>query len=133
MAESMENSRILVDTNILIDHFRKKRKSATLLYRLNGQYHLTISAITEFEFLSGFSKTQDAIGREIVREMDVLSFNTECVRQAVTIYRALKTRNALVPPMDIFIAATAIVHQLPLATLNAKHFERIKELALLSV
>lgn len=133
MVESMENSRILVDTNILIDHFRKKRKNSTLLYRLNEQYRLAISAITEFEFLSGFSKAQDAMGREIVREMDVLSFNTECVRQAVTIYRALKTRNALVPPMDIFIAATAIVHQLPLATLNAKHFERIKELALLSV
>lgn len=127
----MENSRILVDTNILIDHFRKKRKNTTILYRLNEQYHLAISTITEFEFLSGFSKAQEALGREIVREMDILSFNTDCARQAVIIYRALKTQNALVPPMDIFIAATAIVHQLPLATLNAKHFERIKDLILI--
>jgi tRNA(fMet)-specific endonuclease VapC len=131
MVKSMENSRILVDTNILIDHFRKKRKNTTLLYRLNEQYRLAISTITEFEFLSGFSKAQEALGRAIVREMDVLSFNTDCARQAVIIYRTLKIQNALVPPMDIFIAATAIVHKFPLATFNPKHFKRIKDLVLL--
>ncbi len=32
---------------------------------------------------------------------------------------------------DIFIGATAIVHNLPLKTTNTKHFERIKELEII--
>jgi len=129
----VENSRILVDTNILIDYFRKKRKKTTRLYFLNEQYRLTISTITEFEFLSGFSKLRVDLGNSIIKGFEILPFNSDCSRKAIEIYQELKARNLLIPPMDIFIAATAIVHQLPLATLNTKHFTRISPLELLPV
>jgi predicted nucleic acid-binding protein len=45
--------------------------------------------------------------------------------------RALRSSNELLPPPDLFIAATAMVHKLPLATLNIKHFERVSGLVLL--
>jgi predicted nucleic acid-binding protein len=32
---------------------------------------------------------------------------------------------------DVFIASTALVHQLPLLTLNIKHFERVPALSLI--
>lgn len=129
----MEDSRVLIDTNILIDYFRKTQKRKSLLYRLSEKYQVLISTVTEFEFLSGFSTAQLNLGVEIIEAYEILPFDSYCAREAANIYRNLKTLNRLITAEDIFIAATAIVHQLPLATLNAKHFERIKELALLSV
>jgi predicted nucleic acid-binding protein len=50
--------------------------------------------------------------------------------KAIQIYQRLKSAGNLIDLPDLFIAATAIAHELPLATLNTKHFERITELIL---
>lgn len=50
--------------------------------------------------------------------------------KAIQIYQRLKSTGNLIDLPDLFIAATAIAHELPLATLNTKHFERITELIL---
>ncbi len=58
----------------------------------------------------------------------VLSFNQEVAEKAAIIYQELRKTNELIEFRDIFIAATAIVHHLPVITKNSKHFTRIKEL-----
>lgn len=47
---------------------------------------------------------------------------------AVNINMNLKRKRKLIDIADLFIAATAIAYDLPLATLNRKHFERIEHL-----
>ena len=51
----MESGRILIDTSIIIDYYRKKNIENTMFYKLAGKYDFCISIITEFEFLIGFS------------------------------------------------------------------------------
>lgn len=51
----MEDRRILIDTSILIDYFRKEDKKKTLFFRHSLKYSLAISTITEFEFMSGLN------------------------------------------------------------------------------
>jgi len=46
-------------------------------------------------------------------------------RCSVTINSALKKKRKQIDIADLFIAATAVAHNLPLATLNEKHFNRI--------
>ena len=49
---------------------------------------------------------------------------------AAETFRELKRRNTLIEFRDILIASAAISERIPLATLNTKHFERIKALNL---
>jgi predicted nucleic acid-binding protein len=49
---------------------------------------------------------------------------------AVEIYHHLKSHNTLIALPDLFIAATAITHNLQLLTLNQEHFQRVTNLML---
>ncbi|GAA4461482.1 hypothetical protein GCM10023189_37000 [Nibrella saemangeumensis] len=49
---------------------------------------------------------------------------------AVHINGLLKKKRKQIDLADLFIAATAVAHNLPIATLNKKHFERIDILQL---
>jgi len=61
----------------------------------------------------------------------ILPFNAEVSIKAANIDAALKKKRKQIAIPDLFIAATAIFHNVPLATLNKKHFERIDELEVL--
>ena len=54
----MEDRRILIDTSVVIDHFRKKNKHKSLLYELAKENILFLSAISKFEFLVGAKPKQ---------------------------------------------------------------------------
>lgn len=55
----------------------------------------------------------------------VLSFDEVVSQVAVDINSALKRERKQIGMADLFIAATAISKDLPLSTLNKKHFDRI--------
>jgi tRNA(fMet)-specific endonuclease VapC len=127
----MERQRILIDTSILIDYLRRTKKESTLFVHLSTQYEFAISTITEFEFLIGSTDRNRSFIEAVIQHLLVLPFDSSCVSAAVEIYRSLKSSSRLLPLPDIAIAATAISHRLPLATLNTEHFRRISALTLL--
>jgi predicted nucleic acid-binding protein len=126
----MERERLLIDTSILIDHLRKTQKDKTLFYQLASQYDCLISAITEFEFSIGSTPQNRQFTEELLQRLPVLPFDSICVKTAAEIYRDLKAKNQLISLPDIFIAATAITHDIQLLTLNRKHFDRVENLKL---
>jgi tRNA(fMet)-specific endonuclease VapC len=126
----MESGRILIDTSVLIDFYRKKKVDNTLLYQLAGKFDFYISIITEFEFLIGFSDEKLAFAKEIIKAMDVFDINKLISEEARWIYLNLKKINKLIPIADLFIAATAVYYKIPLVTLNKKHFEFVEGIKL---
>jgi predicted nucleic acid-binding protein len=62
-----------------------------------------------------------------------LSFDIAVAKVAVTLNKDLKRKRNLIDIADLFIAATAIANNLPFATLNRKHFERIDGLIIIRV
>ena len=60
----------------------------------------------------------------------IIVFDDKCAEKASTIVKQLKSKNQMIEIPDILIGATAIANELPLATLNKKHFERIENLIL---
>lgn len=130
----MAGSVILVDTTILIDFFRKTDKANSALVRLvEGGYGYHISAVTEFEIYTGASLGQLDFWNAFLLRTEVLSFDRAVAHVAAAINRDLKQQRKQIAAPDLFIAATALAHRMPLATLNRRHFERVSELNLIDV
>jgi len=126
----MEREQLLIDTSVLIDHLRKRQKDQTRFYRATFQHECLISTITEFEFRVGMTPKNRQFIEDVLRDIPVFPFDSGCVSVASDIYQDLKKRNQLISLPDVFIAATAIVHHVPLLTFNRTHFERITRLKL---
>jgi len=125
----MEDVLICLDTSVLIDYHRKKDKSKSLFFKLTKRYALfAVSAITEYELYLGNTEGQNIFWDEFFSQITVLPFDAKAARNAADIYKQLKIKNKLIEMPDILIAGTVMRNDLPLATLNRKHFERINGL-----
>jgi len=128
----MENKLICLDTSVLIDFYRKKDKSKTFLYRLSLKYNLfAVTSITLFEIYTGSSQEQNDFWDKFFQNKVILPFDSHSAQIAVSINNKLKSQRKQIDVPDLFIAACAIEHKLPLATLNFKHFQRIVQLELI--
>ena len=128
----MAGEKLMIDSSILIDYFRKTDKSKSKLvshFKVYGQ--LYISSITEFEVLNGATKSQKEFWDGMLARLIVLNFDGVAARKATEIVTQLKTKRKSIDKPDLFIAATAIAHGLTLDTLNVKHFVHIDGLTLL--
>ena len=130
----MAGTRVLVDTSIIIDFFRKKKKSKSILWKVKDSSKCSMSSITLFELLSGAKNEQHFEDIKIISNwIETICLDDEIAKLSAMIYRDLKKGNQLIEFRDIFIAATAQHHQFFLATLNVKHFDRIQGIVLYDV
>ena len=130
----MENRRLLVDTSVIIDFLRKKKKAKSWLWKIKENYTCFMSSITLFELLSGAKKDRHFEDVDkITKWIESIDFNDEIATIAASILRNLKAQNQVIDYRNIFIAATAKHHHLTMATLNISHFERIEGITLLDV
>ena len=128
----MADKIVLVDTSMLIDLFRKTDKTKSALITLvRGGYTFCISAITEYEIYTGADFGQVEFWDDFLKKVEVLPFDKKVARIAVDLNRSLKKKRKQIDIPDLFIAATAVANDLPIATLNKNHFERINELTVL--
>jgi tRNA(fMet)-specific endonuclease VapC len=122
---------MVIGTGIFIEHLRAKDKSNTTLYLLPANSELFISSVALYElYMGATSPEKENDVRKITEDITVLPFNDAVAIKAAQLYHQLKRQNKLIEFRDIFIAATCIVNELPLVTLNKKHFNRIEELKL---
>ena len=128
----MADKIVLVDTSILIDYYRKTDKEKSVWINLVRQgYSFAVSAVTKYEIYAGATPNQLAFWDNVFRAITVMSLDELSVDTAVTINSALKRKRKQIDLADLFIAATAVAHNLSLVTLNRKHFERIDTLKLI--
>jgi tRNA(fMet)-specific endonuclease VapC len=127
----MEAGGVVIDTCVLIEHFRSRQKDNTILFGLSEKYTLYISAVTKFEFAVGAKPEHKEKIRAVLEFFRILAFDSKCAEIASDIADALKIKHQHAEFRDVFIAATAISENLPLSTLNIKHFRQIEGLKLL--
>jgi predicted nucleic acid-binding protein len=129
----MENRRILIDTCVIIEHLRKQNKQKSVLHKIADDYDFITSSIVEYELWAGatnIDKKRDA--KNILQLFEIIPFTSDIARAAGEIYQQLKKKNKIIEIRDIFIASTAIINGLPVATFNVDHFERVEELELIN-
>lgn len=94
-------------------------------------YSFAVSAVTKYEIYAGATPNQLTFWDNIFRAITVMPLDELSVDIAVTIISALKRKRKQIDLADLFIAATAVAHNLPLVTLNRKHFDRIDTLKMI--
>ena len=120
---------MVIDTGIFIEHLRAKDKLKTSLYLIPESTELFISSVSLYELYMGATNIEKENDIQLLTEdLQVLSFTDSVSIKAAQIYHELRKANKMIEFRDIFIAATCIVYELPILTLNKKHFKRIKGL-----
>ncbi len=128
----MAAGNLVIDTGIFIEYLRVKDKTRAVLYNIPDEINLFISSVTLYELYMG--ATTDDKRKDIqilIEDVAVLPLNDEVAIKAADIYHDLKKANQIIDFRDIFIAATCVVYNFPLKTINTKHFNRIAEVTLL--
>ena len=93
----MEGKSILLDTGILIDYFRKKDKSKSILFKLSLEsFHFHVSAVTQYEILLGATDSQIEFWTIFFDKVQVLPFDQNSALAASVIYKQLKSENKLI-------------------------------------
>jgi predicted nucleic acid-binding protein len=128
----MADKIVLVDTSILIDYYRKTDKEKSVWINLVRQgYSFCVSAVTKYEIYAGATPNQLTFWKSIFQAITFMPLDDISVDTAVAINSELKKKRKQIDLADLFIAATAIAHNLSLVTLNKKHFDRIDALILI--
>ncbi len=120
----MDNTGILIDTSIIIGYLRKKEKENTILYNLYQSYdEIFVSSFTVFEIFAGINPENKHAVKRLFEGFIILSIDAHIVDVASREYQILQSQNTLIGVRNLFIGATAIAKNLPLATLNTEHFK----------
>jgi tRNA(fMet)-specific endonuclease VapC len=121
---------VLIDTSVLIGRFRREPRAMAALERIGDAGLLLCDAIVA-EVLAGTRNRKEyaETKRELFGQFHVLPLTMEVTQ----CFRAILDELAMgrdIHFADQLIAATAIAHNVPLLTLNSKHFKRIDGLRL---
>ena len=121
----------LIDTNILIDHFRGDKVATEFLLQVEeGRVQASVSVITEYELLvvPHMSPVQAREIKRLLGFMPRLAVTSRIARLAADFRRRYQTNIA-----DALIAATAHARHATLITRNLKDFRLIQGLHLHSI
>jgi hypothetical protein len=117
---------ILVDTDIIIDFLRRDPHAVAHFKSFSNE--LCVSAVTVTEIYAGVrGKGEEAEVEKLFSLFPVFSATYEIGREAGKLVRQYRSSRA-VETADAIIAATCIVMDLELHTLNVKHFPMFKGL-----
>jgi predicted nucleic acid-binding protein len=95
------------------------------LQRHSTQFTLKISSVAEMELLVGCrNKTEQRQLERFLRPFSILKLNEAIADQATALIRQYRLSHGLAMP-DALVAATALVHTIPLATGNQRDFRFI--------
>jgi tRNA(fMet)-specific endonuclease VapC len=94
--------------------------------------HFSITFTVLGELACGRSASPRQTWEQLTRPFSVISWTREVSWQYGEIYRVLRERGELIGANDLWIAATAITHGLPVVTGNLNEFRRVKNLEVVS-
>ena len=128
-------SDLLFDTCFLIDLEREMKRGpgkAHAFLQQNAAARPGISWTIAGEFAEGFGDIGDPACSAMLARYVVLPMDENTAGHYARITRALRNQNQLIGTNDLWIAAAALAHGLPLVTNNSAHFSRVAGLSVVS-
>ena len=126
--------KIVVDTNIFIDHLRNIPNASRLLKEIeDGNFEGLISAITVMELMAAPKMTEQRfeVTRELIDMFELVPVDGLVATTSGKFLAKYRASHGL-EPMDAIIAATASTNDAALFTLNTKHFKYIDGLIVIN-
>ena len=119
-------SGLLIDTSILVDYLRDKKKAKVFLERQDQP--LMISSITVAELYAGVREGKERVLLdEFLQAFQIIVVDLEIANQG-GLYRRDYGKSHGVGLLDAIIAASANKMKAILVTLNKKHFPMLKHI-----
>lgn len=120
----------LLDTNILIDYLRGKEAAVKLVQELGEDARLGYAAITATEIYHGMREKEQEATDELLDGLVCIPFDQETAKLAGFIMKKYRKKGCTLELGDAMIAATTLLQDVVLVTLNKKHFTPITEVKL---
>jgi predicted nucleic acid-binding protein len=122
--------RVALDTSFLIDLQRERQRglrdgAAHAFLRSAPDLELLLPATALGEFAEGFDSPDHPVLRAVRELHTVLEIDEGTALHYAGVTRALRIRGALIGTNDLWIAATALRHAVPLVTGNVSEFRRV--------
>ena len=128
----MADEIIRIDTSILIDFYRKKSKEKSAFFLLTTKYKLfAVSIVTQYEIMIGTDATQIEFWSTFFDRVTVLPFDKAANDAAITNNKAFKECQQTYRDSGYIYRRDSTSNNMPIATLNKKHFERIPGLTVI--
>lgn len=128
---------MIFDTNILIRLEREIRRGEDgVVSRFVAQLpegRMCITPTIAGEFASGISMSRRPVWESFCAAYELLPITADTAWQYGEIYRHLAAEGQLIGTNDLWIAATALSHQLPVLTGNEGEFRRVPNLTVVGV
>ncbi len=121
----LADNKVLIDTSIMVDLLRGAHKAMDCIDRLAHENRL-LSFITVAELLAGCRDKYEQ--KKVERELQayaVVYLDIESCKQGLEWYRKLHLSHGT-GLLDCLIAATGYRENVPIVTLNDKHFKGIR-------
>ncbi|WP_138481837.1 type II toxin-antitoxin system VapC family toxin [Dyadobacter bucti] len=120
---------LLLDTNILIDYLRGKQQTIEFIHYF-GKIHFAVNTIVVLELYNGcLNRAELAKTKNLLNGLVHLELNDAISQTAPNIGQTFALSHQL-SVSDTLIAATALVYDLELRTLNLRDFRTIPGLRL---
>jgi predicted nucleic acid-binding protein len=121
----MMATQLLIDTDILIDYLRDYPDAIS--YVESRQEQFIISAVTAAELYAGVREGEERTRLDsFLRAFEIIPLDLRLAVQG-GLYRRDYSKSHNVGLADALIAATATQWQVPLVTLNRKHFPMLQD------
>ena len=128
---------MILDSTFLVDFERevahRSAGPATRFMQTRSDEELCITFTIAGELAAGESMGRDhAKWETFIRPFRFLGYHDEVAWRVGDIFRELRRKGSLIGANDMWIAATALANNQPIATRNAEEFRRVPGLDVLS-
>ena len=121
---------LLIDTGLLIKHIRGQKTAIQLLRGLTKSQRLAISSVSRVEIIAGMHSNESYQTKKFLSRFYLFEVNSAIADRAGEIIYNARQKNEKMMVPDAIIAATALVENCSLVTLNAKDFRVINNISL---
>jgi tRNA(fMet)-specific endonuclease VapC len=120
---------LILETTFLIDlereHGRGRPGPALEFLEYLEDARLYVTSTVTGELACGVSMAHRALWEQFLAPFHVLPFTQDVAWEYGRAYRYLRDNGLLIGSNDLWIAASAIAHGMPVVTRNAAHFRRV--------
>lgn len=113
----------LIDSDVLIDFFKKRKYAVELIAKLAKEQDLAISILSVAELRSGWSSREAKFFLpRLYKLVDTKAVTKKVAELAGELRAVYKRKGVVLSTIDILIAATCILVDCYLVTKNRKHY-----------